>query len=97
MLSIGIIKLTWSQAAHEHFASSDAGSTTQQPTRTDDQAASESNGPSTNPPAIAYPIMAFLRNRTAESWSSTGHRNTPLPHHHHHHRMRLGILAVADR
>jgi len=94
MSSIGTVEPTRSQAAHEHIASRDAGSTTQQPTGTDNQAASESNMPSVNQLVIAYLIMAFLRNHTTESWSNTGHWNT-LPHHHH--RTRLGVLAVEDR
>ncbi|OAX32285.1 hypothetical protein K503DRAFT_776822 [Rhizopogon vinicolor AM-OR11-026] len=79
MSSIGTIELARSWAAHEHIASPDAGSTAQQPTGTNDQAASESNVPSANPPAISYPIMVLLRNHTAESWSNTGHLNTPFP------------------
>jgi hypothetical protein len=46
----------------------------EQPTGTDDQAASESNVSSTNLPAITYPIMLLLPNYTAESWSN----NTPF-------------------
>ncbi|OAX35429.1 hypothetical protein K503DRAFT_773503 [Rhizopogon vinicolor AM-OR11-026] len=79
MLSLGIIELTLSQAAHEHIASLDAGSTAQHPTGFDDQTASESNVSSTNPPAITYPIMALFRNHTVESWSNTGQCNTPFP------------------
>jgi len=41
------------------------------------RAASESNVSSANPPAIAYPIMALLRNHTAESIEQ--HRTLEYP------------------